>query len=478
VLQRDGKVIGWDTTGKIIDNFSTRFDSTIIDIGVGGQNSNLSQYLLALRADGRTTSWSEITIGTELYDSNIIKIFPTRNIPFAVKSDSTTLTFGNLTQPQISNIKTKFISSYIAFVSVIDFKDSINLFNIGGQNDFGPQVNRTQNVINLSSGNNFSLLLNNAGSVYSWGDINSTDLRNPINQANVKQIATNANASILLGQDQRLKTYGNAIDTPQKNNRIIAVFGNGDVVSYDYMRRIIITTKAINGSISPSGLVKAYDDVKITYQPDANFVLDSVWIDSIYNNTASKSANLFYTFIRDTTDHDIVVKFKRDSFIITSSFDGNGTITPLGIKKVAKGDSAEYFMSHPIDSRYDSLVVDSVKLADTPARYVFLNVTRNHTIKVFFFSAVKRYTIFDTVTNGMITPTFMIDSGRDSTIIYSPLPNFLLDSIFINGIYNSQITKDSILHYTFRNIRGDSSIRVVYKPFPKFTVSTLVINGM
>ncbi|MCX8473839.1 MAG: hypothetical protein ORN85_09330, partial [Sediminibacterium sp.] len=364
VLQRDGKVIGWDTTGKIIDNFSTRFDSTIIDIGVGGEQSPTAanQYLMALRADGKTTSWTESMAGTELYDSNIIKIFPTRNIPFAIKSDSTTVNFGSLSQmqnTQISNIKTKFISSYAAYVSVVDFKDSISFLSLsGGIRNFGPQVNKTQNVTNLSSGIGFSLLLNNARNVYSWGDSNSTDLRNPINQTNVKQIATNANASILLGSDQRLRTFGRAtdIDTPVKNNRIIAVFGNGDVVSYDYMRRIIITTKAINGSISPSGLVKAYDDVTITYQPDANFVLDSVWVDSIYNATVSKSANLFYTFIRDTIDHDIVVKFKRDSFIITSSFDGNGTITPLGIKKVAKGDSAEYFMSHPIDSRYDSLV--------------------------------------------------------------------------------------------------------------------------
>ncbi len=483
VLQKDGKLVGWDTLGNIIANLPARFDSSIIDIGVGGEQSSndATQFLMALRADGKTTSWAEKLGVAELYDSNIIKIFPTRNIPFAVKSDSTTVNFGSLSPTQnmqISNIKTKFISSYAAFVSVIDFKDSISLISInGGIRNFGPQVNRTQNVINLNSGVGFSLLLNNAGNVYSWGDSLVTDLSNPIKQTNVIQIATNAYASVLLGQDQRLKTFGNAIDTPVKNNRIIAVFGNGDIVSYDYMKRIIITTKAINGSITPSGLAKAYDDVKITYQPTPNFVLDSVWIDSIYNDMASKSSQLFYTFIRDTVDHDIVVKFKRDSFIITSSYYGQGTISPLGIKKVAYGDSAEFFMSHPLGSKYDSLIVDSVKQADTPARFVFRNVTRNHTIKAYFYSTIKRYNVTTDVKNGTITPTFMIDSGRDSTVIYNPLPNFIIDSIYINDVYKSTITKDSILGYTFKNIRGDSTIRVVYKAFPKFTITTDVKNG-
>ena len=53
----------------------------------------------------------------------------------------------------------------------------------------------------------------------------------------------------------------------------------------------------------------------------------------------------------------------------------------------------------------------------------------------------------------------------DSNIQVKYMPNlgFSLDSIFINGRYDSMFTRDSINSYTFKTVRGDSSILVKYK---------------
>ncbi|MCX8472581.1 MAG: fibronectin type III domain-containing protein, partial [Sediminibacterium sp.] len=164
-------------------------------------------------------------------------------------------------------------------------------------------------------------------------------------------------------------------------------------------------------------------------------------------------------------------------YSITTSVE-NGMITRLfaidsGMDSTITYTNNKYYLldSIFINGNYNQKVTQ-----DSTRQYTFKNIRGDSSIAV-KYRAFPKYNIYTSVKNGMITDTSLIDSTRDFTVTYNNNPFFLIDSIFINGNYSSRISQDSISHYTFYNIRGDSSIRVVYKPFPKFTITTSVKNG-
>ena len=105
-------------------------------------------------------------------------------------------------------------------------------------------------------------------------------------------------------------------------------------------------------------------------------------------------------------------------------------------------------------------------------------VTRDSTLS-YTFKAVRgdssilvkykrlQYRINIQATNGTISinnnfsPIATVYFDSNIQVNYQPNLGFSLDSIFINGRYDSMVTRDSTLSYTFKAVRGDSSILVV-----------------
>ncbi|MDI9337702.1 MAG: fibronectin type III domain-containing protein [Alphaproteobacteria bacterium] len=396
-LQSNGSVIGWDTSGRFINNLPIRFDSTIIDIGLGGTSQG-TQYILALKSDGTTTSWAE-RLSPEIVTNSLVKIFPTRNYHFGIRTDSSVFSFGSF--PDIEQKKMNTISAYIGYLSFnILPLDTLETKNEGGVINLFSMNRNNRSTLTLSSGNQFTIVLYKNGSINSLGDTNSTDLISPRNEQNISQIATNANATIALKNTNSLKTFGMNIDTPMKNNQIISVFGQGDVASYHYMRFIKLETQVINGFITPSSNIKAYSNVLVTFSPIENYSVDSIWIDGIYNDALTKQNPSSYIFDTVVDNHSIIVKYRQNEIIIKSLKFGNGFITPLGNTNVRYGDSLKFTIKYADTVLYDSLVVDKRQVTKDTV-YVFRNITDTHTIIAYFRDA----TVPDSPRNARALPS-------------------------------------------------------------------------
>ncbi|MCX8481332.1 MAG: fibronectin type III domain-containing protein, partial [Sediminibacterium sp.] len=61
-------------------------------------------------------------------------------------------------------------------------------------------------------------------------------------------------------------------------------------------------------------------------------------------------------------------------------------------------------------------------------------------------------------------------------VTYTNLLGYILDSIYINGMYSARATADSTSQYTFNNVRADSAIKVVYK-IRTYTITSSAGNG-
>jgi hypothetical protein len=148
----------------------------------------------------------------------------------------------------------------------------------------------------------------------------------------------------------------------------------------------IYSTTGLNGTITPSGLISVGKGASAAYTitPNPGFVLCSLLVDDIAVIPVA-----VFTFNNVVTSHTIRAVFAAlstsDTLTITSSAGANGTITPLGAVKVAKGTNAFFVVTPNPGFRACSLLVDAVPVTikDT---VLFPNVLVSHTIRVAFKS--------------------------------------------------------------------------------------------
>ncbi len=148
---------------------------------------------------------------------------------------------------------------------------------------------------------------------------------------------------------------------------------------------VINATSGSNGTISPTGNVRVYTNnptQTFTMTPNANFYIDSVFVDNVYNATAIATGT--HTFENVTAPHTIRVTFKTN--VITASAGANGTISPSGSINVGSNGTKQFIITPNQYFYIDSLIVDGVNRTDSiPASsYTFTNVNENHTIRVVF----------------------------------------------------------------------------------------------
>ncbi|MBS4028932.1 MAG: InlB B-repeat-containing protein [Ignavibacteriales bacterium] len=96
----------------------------------------------------------------------------------------------------------------------------------------------------------------------------------------------------------------------------------------------------------------------------------------------------------------VTANFAIDTFTISASADGNGTISPSGDVTVNYGSAQQFTFSGNTGYHADSVFVDDV-FVDSTAGYTFSNVTANHTIHVTF--ALNMYSLTANAENGTVT---------------------------------------------------------------------------
>ena len=225
----------------------------------------------------------------------------------------------------------------------------------------------------------------------------------------------------------------------------------------------ITSSAGTGGMITPVGSssVKYDSSLKYTITPNAGFVIDTIFVDSIPVDSISS-----YTFNNVNSNKTISAKFKVKTFTITATGGAGGAITPIGTSSVKYDSSIKYTITPNVGFVLDTLFVNGNKV-DSISSYTFDTVTINKTISAKF--KVQTFTIISSAgTGGSISPSGTSFVKYDSSIKYTITPSagFVLDTLFVNGV-----KVDSISSYTFDTVTINKTI------FAKFKVKTFTITA-
>ena len=264
--------------------------------------------------------------------------------------------------------------------------------------------------------------------------------------------------------------YSNEI-TRDSINRYTFKNINGDSiikVVYKLKQFNIIASAGMDGSISPQGISSVYYGTRPIYTitPNTGFVLDSLFVNDVKVDSISS-----YTFDSVKSNQTISVKFKVQTFTITSLAGNGGSIAPQGINTLNYGAKPIYTISPNTGYILDSLFVNSVKV-DSITSYTFDSVKANQTISVKF--KVQTFTITSSAGNGgSIAPQGINTLNYGTKPIYTILPNtgYVIDTVFVNGL-----KVDSITSYTFDSVKANQTISVKFK-VQTFTITSLAGIG-
>ena len=224
----------------------------------------------------------------------------------------------------------------------------------------------------------------------------------------------------------------------------------------------------MDGSISPQGISSVYYGTRPIYTitPNTGFVIDSLFVNGLKVDSISS-----YTFDSVKSNQTISVKFKVQTFTITSTAGNGGSISPQGTNTLNYGTKPIYTITPNTGFVIDTLFVNGLKV-DSISSYTFDSVKSNQTISVKF--KVQTFTITSSAGNGgSIAPQGISTLNYGAKPIYTILPNtgFVLDSLFVNGL-----KVDSITSYTFDSVKSNQTISVKFK-VQTFTITSSAGNG-
>ena len=258
----------------------------------------------------------------------------------------------------------------------------------------------------------------------------------------------------------------------------------------------IFASAGFGGNITPAGNnIINYDSSQIfIINANDTFIIDSVFINgrlfyNFTNGTQAGITQISYRFNNVRGDSSLKVVFRK---IIASS-------PPVNI--VATSGNIEAFVnfSAPLLNNGGNIIYYTVKSNKTSMQFtgfsspIIISGLTNDSSYTFVVIATNQWeqesipsvisnvitpsanlrNIITSVTNGTITEIQSILIGQSFKITYAARTGYEIDSIFINGIYNSEVTRDSISSYTFVNVQTNVSIKVVYK-LKIFTINTSV----
>ncbi|MCK9339846.1 MAG: hypothetical protein M0P38_07645, partial [Bacteroidales bacterium] len=193
--------------------------------------------------------------------------------------------------------------------------------------------------------------------------------------------------------------------------------------SYTYT---VTSNSGVGGSIIPeTAFVDFGDNVTMQIIPDSCHIIDSVWIDDIYQGNISQ---IYLPNIDE--NHHVRATFVPYEYFITAENTMNGFITPSGVNQVLCGDDATFTITPNDGYHIENLIIDGDTIS-ADSSYVFTNITNNHSINAVF--AINSYEINTLAGNGgIITPaTAFLDYGDDVTLQIIPDDCYFIDSVWV-----------------------------------------------
>lgn len=216
------------------------------------------------------------------------------------------------------------------------------------------------------------------------------------------------------------------------------------------------------GAISPSGSVSVLDGSSKAYIITAD---DNHHIADVIVDGASVGPVQVYSFENINAAHSIQAVFEIDTYSITASANGNGTISPEGTTSVNVGSNQTYAITPDKNHHVADVTVNGTSVGPV-STYTFTNINTDHTIQ----AEIEIDTFSITASageNGKINPNGNITAafGTSRTFAITPDENYLVKDIIIDGI--SKGSSDSI---TFDSINASHTVQV------DFEIKTLSIS--
>ena len=204
---------------------------------------------------------------------------------------------------------------------------------------------------------------------------------------------------------------GVVVELAEDNTASVVITGNMTVIA---TFRAIVPTHLITayvknnvgGTITAEGYtieqMKVYvqegESITFVFTPDMDYEISNVKVDArdvtIVNNT--------FTFSNVTAAHNIVVTFTIKEHQTTTLYTvkpyagSNGTISPSVEQSLEAGKSVTFTFTPDAGYEINYVMVDNVDVAVTDGKYTISNISKNHTIEVYFKK--KAVVVKDTVT--------------------------------------------------------------------------------
>jgi hypothetical protein len=135
-----------------------------------------------------------------------------------------------------------------------------------------------------------------------------------------------------------------------------------------------------NGTVNPSGSVTVNygSNRTFTIHPDTGYHVDSVLVDGAFAGSA-----LSYTFTNITGNHTLRTTFAINTYTITISKIGQGSVSPSGTLTEVYGASISLLITPDTHYGVDSIVMDGASMGSLPG-YSLNDISGDHAITVYF----------------------------------------------------------------------------------------------
>ncbi len=238
----------------------------------------------------------------------------------------------------------------------------------------------------------------------------------------------------------------------------------------DVVYHRITVNASSNGSIEPKGDAEVKEGENATFDitADTGYHIKDVLVDG--KSIGIKNS---YTFENVTSDHTINAIFEKDpdnKYIITASYQGEGTINPSDNVELTEGEAVMFRIMAADGYHIKDVLVDG-KSVGAKSTYAFNNVKENHTISAVFEKDMHEYTIKTTSgSHGGIEPggDVTLMEGENHTFEILPDDGYHVKDVLVDG--KSIGIKNS---YTFENVTSDHTISATFeKDEDKYTIKT------
>ncbi|MCX8472557.1 MAG: hypothetical protein ORN85_02800 [Sediminibacterium sp.] len=469
-LKLDGTVVAWGDNSLGQSTIPLGLNQ-VVEISAGGK------YSMALRSDGIVVAWGDNSLSQSSIPhglNQVVEISAGYAHGLALRSDGTVVAWGDTSQG-----KTTIPLGLSKVVQIsAGFYHSLALNSDGmviawGSNKFNQSMvpDGLKNILQISAGAAQSLVLLEDKTVESWGFSNKNEPIVPTDLTNVVKIFAGNYFNLALKTNNNVVAWGDTsggrINIPFiLNNNVDDLFTTSNAYhSFASYKLTVHTSSSVGGSISPTTFVKRGDKVKITYSPTTGFVIDSIYINGLYDSAVTHDSLTSYTFVNVREQSVIKVVYKIQTFTIAASVSIGGSINPLGNNIVNYGARPTFTITTNEGYLLDSVLINGRKV-DSINSYTFDSVKMNQTIRIIF--KIRTFIINSAAAiNRSINPvgTDTVNYGTRPKYTITPQIGYVVDSLLVNGV-----KIDSFNSYTFDSIKMNQTIRATFK-IQTFTIT-------